>query len=264
MEQQEQQETVESGPSEAEVEARANGWKPLEEYDGDPKKWRTAEEFNEFGSRVTPLLKKQRDEFKSKFEEAERKYRGLSETVESLLKEARAKDRKEYEAQIKFLKEQKRQALSKGEHEVVAVLEDEIDELGKKPPPEYKPAAQQPQIPAHVQAALEEWKAENTWFETDPVLTRHATIIADELRRTGNKQEGMPFFRAVEQRIKEDFPEKFTKKRSAVEPASHSTARKSSGYESLDAFAKKQCDKFVNEDKFGTREEWLKIYNAAK
>ena len=36
-----------------ETEARQQGWKPLEEFEGNPEHWRDAQEFLEFGQRLT-------------------------------------------------------------------------------------------------------------------------------------------------------------------------------------------------------------------
>ena len=47
IEPQEPQEPIASDPYE--LEAREQGWKPQDEYEGDPNKWRPAKEFVERG-----------------------------------------------------------------------------------------------------------------------------------------------------------------------------------------------------------------------
>jgi hypothetical protein len=45
-------------PSPAEVEARLFGWKPLDEFRGDPAHWRDADAFLEKGNKLTDFCVK--------------------------------------------------------------------------------------------------------------------------------------------------------------------------------------------------------------
>ncbi len=65
-------EVEESEQSPAELEARSNGWKPEDEYDGDPNLWRSAEAFNERGEMIGSVraAKKQAEDASARADQA--------------------------------------------------------------------------------------------------------------------------------------------------------------------------------------------------
>ena len=49
----------------AEDKARAQGWRPQEEYNGNPDNWKTAEQFIEDGNKIAPIQKERNDRLTS-------------------------------------------------------------------------------------------------------------------------------------------------------------------------------------------------------
>jgi len=64
------EDTTDSPRSESEIQARESGWKPKDEWDGDPTEWVSAEEFN------------RRGEYLRKIHNQNRKIKQLDDVVE--------------------------------------------------------------------------------------------------------------------------------------------------------------------------------------
>lgn len=259
MEEQLEEQQVEAVDFEA--QARKMGWKSAEEYDGPKEKHRTAQEFVEFNDKVAPMLKKHRDELKRELDELKQWKTGYQATVEGLIKGNAAKAAKEHKDTIDFLKAQLKKARSTGDTDLQSALEDELDTVRENPP---KPTVTPPQQAAPDLTEFNDWLSENSWYESDKQMRTYADAVGVRLRNEGNKSVGPAFFKAVEREVKGDFPEKFQKRKPAVEGASAGTNSRSSGgftYSSLPAEARQKCDDFVSE-KLGTKEEYLRLYNA--
>ena len=173
--------------------------------------------------------------------------------------------KKEYDSQINFLKSQIKAARAAGDYDTAAEFEEQYDSLRENAPefPSDKPAPQaQPTL--FSQEEFKSWVQDNTWAEKDPGLSAAATGYAIQLGNQGIR--GMDLLQAVEQQIKANFPEKFATRKRAnmVEAPTGGGATRSTGkvsYDRLPAEAKAACDNFVR-DKLGTREDYLKLFNA--
>lgn len=247
---------------EYEDQARKMGWKSIDEFDGPKEKHRTAQEFVEFNDKVAPMLKKHRDELKRELDELKQWRAGYQATVDGIIKGNAAKAAKEHKDTVDFLKAQLKKARSTGDTDLQGALEDELDTVRENPPKPTVVPTPQPQVPDLTE--FNEWLTENSWYENDKQMRTYADAVGTKLRQDGNKTIGAAFFKAVEREVKADFPEKFQKRKPAVEGASAGTNTRSSGsftYSSLPADARSKCDDFVSE-KLGTREEYLRLYNA--
>ena len=242
-----------------ETTAREQGWTPQEEYKGNPARWKTAEEFVEFGERVNPIIKKQRDEFRTALKATENKLEAQQRAVAQLLDFRTEEKKQEYEGQITFLKQQLKLARRQGEEDTADVLEDQLEDLKAKKP-DFTPAPVEQQ-PMDMQPFVD-WKSENDWFERDMPMTRQALGIAQELRIANPNLSGDAFFKAVSKELRKDFPDKFNKRLGMVEPAANSGIRPaaaSGSYARLPREAQNACDEFVTA-KLGTQAEYVKLY----
>ena len=245
------------GPD-VETVAREQGWTPKEEYKGDLNRWKTAEEFVEFGERVTPIIKRQRDEFKAELRATQDKLAAQEKAVSQLLEFRSQKEKQEYEGQITFLKQQLKLARRQGEEDTVDVLQDQLEDLQAKKP-DFTPPA--PAAPAVDMRPFDDWKAENEWFEKDSALTRQALGIAQELRAAKPNLVGDAFFKEVTKELKRDFPEKFNKRAAMVESAVNTGTRPAAAgsYARLPREAQDACDEFVSA-KLGSQADYVKLY----
>lgn len=248
-----------------ETEARQQGWKPLDEFEGNPDHWRDATEFLEFGQRLNPILRKNNEELKKQIQEIKGQFDQYKNTATEIIRMQKDQVKKEYDSQINFLKSQVKAARATGDYDTAAEFEEQLDNLRENAPdfPSDKPA-QQAQPTLFSQEEFKVWVQDNVWAEKDPGLSAAATGYAIQLGNQGLR--GTDLLTAVEQQIKANFPEKFATRKRAnmVEAPTGGGNARSTGkvsYDRLPPDAKASCDNFVRE-KLGTRDEYLKLYNA--
>jgi len=98
--------------------------------------------------------------------------------------------------------------------------------------PVYDKPLQTPQNNVQQQIVPDErtrqWVTENRWFETDAMMRGAALGVHDELISSGVPNGSEEYFRRIDQRMRETFPDKFGQKRPAnvVAPASRSSGSK--------------------------------------
>ena len=252
----------EAGGNDVETQAREQGWAPLEEYKGDPKRWRSAEEFLEFGERVNPIIKKQRDEYKADLKAMEAKFEKQQEHVSKLLEFRSKQEQERYEGELSYLKTQLRDARRAGEDETVEVIEEKLDELKGNAPIKYE-VEKAPEQHSDNTVEFQEWRSKNdTWFEKDDKATMYALGLANKMVTEKTTLRGEAFFNEISRKVKSEFPSLFSPKRGMVEASSNGGSRPAprASYERLPQEAKDACDDYVNA-KLGTREDYIKLFN---
>lgn len=151
------------GPSEVEKHARILGWKPPAEWKGEPpaRGFMSAEDYvAKF--RDTPA---ENAKLRERLDAIERETQQRLERMDRFYQE-RAK--REMEA----LRQQQRRAVETGDVE-------EWERLEKQREAASQPQ-REPEQPRGPDPAVQEWKARNGWFESDPALRGAAMALADE------------------------------------------------------------------------------------
>ena len=133
----------------AEDQARAGGWKPQEEWEGDPTEWRSAEVFNERGVWMGKL-KEQR----AHFDQVEKTFNTRLDGVNKF-------HRAQLESQKAELTRKRDEAIDLADRETANSIQGEIDTLNSQ---------QVDETPVDTgQSALDDWNASNPWiFGNDP------------------------------------------------------------------------------------------------
>jgi len=192
------------GSSDVEQDARNLGWRPKEEFQGNPDQWVDAEEFVERGKHIVPILK---DNNKRLQKELHARDLRISKLESNLLNNEAAIEKMEahwLEANKRAV-QQARQELKEElkrarEHEdtdaeldvLERIRENTANEkaLSKSPTPmEQKPPTVNPPSPEYL-----EFVRENPWFDVDKKRTKAVVRIAEDLREDGNTLEGKAFF----------------------------------------------------------------------
>lgn len=130
-----------------EAEARAHGWKPLEEFPGDPAKHIDAETFVKRADEVMPLLKKQNASLKRDIEEMRRDIKRLTKAEQSA-----------YESALADIKRQQEEAVELGDVVAFKALDKRADAL-KQEIADDIPSGEDP---AEQYASFRE---EHTWYD---------------------------------------------------------------------------------------------------
>jgi hypothetical protein len=156
-----------------ENEARAQGWRPREEWTGDSSRWVDAETFVTRAQNWSGHLKKEIDELKSLM----RQQAALNKkNQEALIQRARIREQ-ELTAHIENLEAQRAQAISTSNGQEAVALERGIREANAELS-QVKEQAKPAIDPIAAQVAAD-WRASNPWYGTDKDLTKECDFIGN-------------------------------------------------------------------------------------
>lgn len=264
--------------SDIEARAREMGWKPQEEFHGDPERWVSAEAYVERGETVLPIVKAQKVKLEqdvarlsTELREAREAIEGSREAIKALeefyteeTKRQVAKARAELRAQIK-------EARDAGDVDAELEAQEELTRLNaaegkaKEGPADAKKSDGPPPPTAEYLT----WQAENDWFLKDQKKARRAFLIGTELKEENPSLVGTAFYTELDKRlVAEGIKEGRRAVTSKVEGGGDlggDRGTKVAGYDDLPADAKAACDKqgksLVGKDpRFKTVADWRKYY----
>lgn len=243
-------------------EARDMGWVPLEEFRGDGSKWRSADEFVERGREILPILRKNNAELLKDKQKMQREIAEMRETFEEFKEYRKADKDRAYKQALEDLKSRKVEAIEAGNGELVVEIDEAISEIKEEA---AKPIiVKEVKVEPQVDPILQDWLADNEWFEKIPSLQYAANAAGAEILEQEPGLKGRKFLDKVAEKVKERYPEKFSNPRTtpaAVEGSQGGNrgGSKKKTYESLPADAKSACDRYVKQGLM-TREEYVRDY----
>lgn len=229
--------------SEQEQAAIDKGWKPKEEYTGDPSRWRSAEVFLAM------------DEPIKRIEQQSKELKRVTAALDALKQHHSKVKETEYNRALKSLNVQRRQAVVDGEHERAFAIEDQIDQIQKE-----AAAVLDIQMPPPVQEfsnEFNEWSEKNTWYKENSRMRAAADVIGKELTDRGFSPSEI--LKMVDKEMRKEFPSKFTNEKasrpSSVEAPTRSGSTGSNSF-SLSSEERKIMQKFVDQ-KVMTEKEYI-------
>lgn len=172
--------------------AMGRGWKPLEEFDGDPNEWVDAREF----VKRAPLY----DRLKNQGKKLKEQEKALHDMAGHIDKVAEAS----YKRAIADLQREKREAVNDADIARVEEIDREIDQIKTDMVP-VKPAN-------GVHPVITEWvnKEENKWFNENPDMATFAISYQESLFKRNPQMDMETSLEEVGKAIKKAFPEKFS------------------------------------------------------
>ncbi|HKX22451.1 MAG TPA: hypothetical protein VJM81_04175 [Rhizorhapis sp.] len=265
-----------SEPEHSEDYARRLGWKPKDEYKGDPDQWQDWKDFLDEDKAASPLLKAQIKVLKRRLDQADRRYRSVEKTLNESKDYFSKVEQRAYERAVKDLREKQRAAVALADEDAFDAATEELEQLNKDMKAGKEPEKQQ--VDPEMQRVYRKWHRENDWYGTDEAMSAVADKIADKLVAGGfngqsDPEEFAEFMEEITSRVKKEFPHKFeapTKKRSAVEgvPANRNT-RGAETFDNLPSEAKEQFKRFekmgipVTKEQF-TKDAWAELKKDAR
>lgn len=259
------QELIDNDPGERnyEQEARAEGWRPLENFKGDQSKWIDAKEFVERGENILPLVKAQNSKLKGELESQKQSLREMRENMENfklfheettqrLQKEKKA----EYARAESDLKKARTAAREEGDYEKVDEINDSLVDLKEEAKKEEAKALKAPTAKTQDEILKDPdyraWAESNPWFgdDSDPENARKsrlAVAVGQELRAKNPNIKMVAFL----EKITEEVEATFGAKKSTREPASKvEGSRRGTGgtgrsFTDLPSEARKQCEEDI-------------------
>lgn len=228
--------TGDEGADPIEEKARSQGWRPQEEWEGDPSEWVDAKEFV-FRGELMDRIKQQ----SSKLTEFSKENKEIKDALRILGEHNKKIAEQEYKKALADLKKQKVTAREDGDYDTEIEIEDRIEELktSKKELEDEsdnavkvdKEGNEDTQDENQIPPVVNDWlqNESNKWYHSDPVMRGAAdSVYVQHLQF--NPEDFAGALKKVEETMKAYFPEKFgkTKKTGAAvtEPSNRNTARK--------------------------------------
>jgi len=227
-----------------ESKAREMGWKPQEEFSGEPHDWVDAREF--VGRK--PLF--------DRLHEQGRQIKGLEKTLKATTEHVQKVGEIAYKRAVSELQKERRTAIEDADARRVNEIDQELGELKQ----DRAQAAQQTNEPP---AEFTNWVEKNSWFNTDRELFDFACAAFDAHQKRNPNVNLDEALAEVTKVTKRAYPEKFGQKpaaptHSAVEGSKTPTqTRRGPGYGDLSDDQKRVCDNFVKSGVL-TRDQYIK------
>lgn len=264
---------------EVEQEARKLGWKPPEEWRGEPPKngFESAAEYLERANRQVPLLRKQLDterqariDLERRLDRQSKEHAATVRDIQRMSKVALDTQREQIEARYDGMMER---AVESGDTEAFRQARREKTEAMAKIDERLRPddieadkttKTADAELPPAVKATVDGWITENSWFVSDAEMSALANAYHARLLREKPGLTLVQNLEAVRKYVAKRFPERFDEaegedvesgeerpvRRSPVEGGSRMAGAGGgrSLYSKLPADAKAQADAFIKQD----------------
>lgn len=178
--------------SPAEEQARAQGWVPKEEFDGDEHRWVDAGEFL------------RRGELFEKIGHQSKKIKELEDAIGHFKGHTKKVEEAAYKRALEELRAQKKEALIEGDADKVIEIDEKIDEVRET----RAQSQENPQPQAQAEhPVFTYWKTRNGWYERHADMHSWADTRGMQLREQG--ADPMTVLNTLEKEVKEKFSNRF-------------------------------------------------------
>ena len=246
------EQTTTPQPSQYEVDAREMGWRPKEEWEGDPDKWRDAKEFVERGELYGKIDTLGRD---------------LKETRKALkmLQEHHAKVKEtEFAKAVQELKALQKQHLEAGDSDKYLETTELLTDLKAE---QKAREVIQDVTPKQPDPRFVSWVDQNKWYSNDQEMRRYADTIGLGYANANPGIDPTEVLSYVTQEVKVRFKDKFVNpnrnKPSAVEgQGSNAPSKKSDSFEMTEE-ERKVMNTFIRSN-IMSKEDYIKELKLMK
>ena len=179
--------------SEIERKALEQGWRPKEEWEGDPEKWRDAKEFTERGELFGKM------ENMSKELKETRKALKMLQEHHTKLKEA------DYKKSVDELKTAQKRYLEEGKADEYLKATEALTEIKAEQKAREVLESEKPKLDPR----FAEWVNENSWYEKDSEMKRYADSIGMGYAQANPGMDPEDVLKYVSEEVKIRFRDKF-------------------------------------------------------
>lgn len=179
-----------------EQQAMVDGWRPKEDWAGDPEDWKDAKSFVRDG------------EFFKKIEEVKRENKNLRKTVTTLKTHYEKVRETEYTRALETLREQKKAALREGDTDLAVDLDDRIDAKRAELEDARKIEVQVQEEP-EIHPEFQQWVNRNKWYSTNQEVKEFADQVGVSYKKTHGTATPQEVLNYVEERVAKGYPELF-------------------------------------------------------
>lgn len=243
-----------------EVEARAMGWVPREEFRGAEDKWVDADAFVERGRSVLPILQKNNERLHTDLQTIKGEVGGLKDALkaaQAVIETLNASHEEDVRAQVEAaraaLREELAEASEAGDHKAIADITDKMTQLGRaEDKADEKAVAAAPPGKAEDLLNTPFGREVKSWWEQHPAFAKDrrkvalANAVSVDLRERGNTKMGSAFLDEVAEEVEKALggaSEAGGDPRVAAGGGGGSRRQSGKTYSDLPAEAKAICDK---------------------
>ena len=258
--------------SDAEREARSQGWVPPEEFRGPKGKAVDAKTFLKRGQEILPIVNSQKKELQRQLEEMRNEITGLTRAHNAALKKQAEKFKEQ-------LLTQRAEAREIADWDTVDDVEEKIKEVDKQikdlDVEDKAPEAKVPTVDELMAIPeVKDWVSANPWYGKDRRMTRIADAVSNDIRTASPTMTRKEYFEALDAELKAEYPELFAPKTRGKRHSAASSAgrggdrgRPSGGgrsnkksFSDLPRDAQRVCAEQVKEGLFKSKQEYVDIY----
>jgi hypothetical protein len=195
--------------SDAEAKARAGGWVPKEEWTGVEDEWVDYREFNFRGE----LMERIQNQTKA-LKKSDKVVGELKQAIKALGEHNAKIAEMQYERAMRALRKEKANAITEGDSDKIAEIEENIDKLNAaKANSKFDfDITEEPEQHATPNPEFLSWQAkpENNWYGRDIPMTATADALAVQFAQTrdGNYTP-RELLEYVDKQLRKEFPHKF-------------------------------------------------------
>lgn len=264
-----------------EARARAMGWRPQDEFRGDPGNWRSAEEFVSRGENEMPILREnlrrttdQVTELQSRLARQEQEFNTRVERLDRMGTAALDRQRADLERQWG---NSMYNAAANGDMDAYRQLEQnraasmaEFDrqaaEIKQPAKPEQTQPQGQPQMSTEDSTRIEGWIGRNPWFKSDGELNAVAVAYSGNLTRQNPALSLDDNLKQTEAYVRKRYADKFGMSSGGSAPveggagAMPNSMGRGKGWNELPADARAQGAKFIKDGLFKDQNDYAKEY----
>jgi hypothetical protein len=278
-----QQETVSETPNtentEVETRARAMGWRPQDEFNGDPSKWRSAEEFVQRGENDLPVLREnlrrmtsQVTDLQSRLSRQDQDHKATVQRIEKMSDTALQRQRDQLESSYANAMRtaaangdiEQYQRLENGKAAAITEFDQQVSEVRAPVKTQPEPPAQNPDYKSKVDA----WTQRNPWFNTDPEMFHAATAHSKFLAQMNPGITLDDNLSQTETYMRKRYADKFSSGGGGPAPVEGGRSRaplssaRGKGWNELPADAQAQGRKFIRDGLFKDEADYAKEYHS--
>lgn len=183
--------------SAVEKQAMEQGWRPQDEWDGDPAEWRDARSFLDRGELLTRISQQSKE------------MKRLRETLKAFEAHNKQLAETKFTEKLNSLKVEKKEALEAGDAARVVELDEQID-LVKDSLAENKASTiVTDEAAPEVHPAFTQWVEKNNWYAQNAEMRAFADEIGTAHAKTNRDKTPQEVLKWVENRVKMTYKDHF-------------------------------------------------------
>lgn len=258
------------------AQARRMGWRPKEEYSGNPARWVDAKTFTERGFQELPVLRERYRKVDERLANTERaltestsRIKEMSTVLTELTEMSRTAHDRGYKQAMVELKAREERAVQEANVDEYRRIQMEREQIEAGRPkveaPKEPPRAEIP--PPAANPVIQQWIGDNPWFNTDRVLNAFALDADTQVQAQYPTWSMEDKLEEVKKRTMDKFPEKFgmTRREPAARVATHSAPPpakpKGRTVKDLPKEAREALERFKRQMPGYSDEDYLKVYD---